>query len=319
MKRVLITGGSGTVGTAFIKEFYNKYHFISYSRNEKKQIALKRTFDDVELYLGSVEDQHGLINTFIKAKPDIVIHSAALKHVDTGEKQPAQTVKVNILGSLNVIEASRIANVPITIGISTDKACGSNSVYGYTKMLMERLFLEADDEKNRFVCCRFGNVAGSHGSVIPFWLNLAKANKPLQLTDPNMNRFMFAPRDSAHLIKKAIDLTKQELSSFILTKKIKSINMLDLAKYISSEVQIIGKRSGENLNETLIIQNEIPFTYVDKDYVLIKTHQNLHEENKLKCELSSLNADKMDQQEIHTLLSNVKEYLEMTLLSANEY
>src|SRR3989344_1696033 len=134
-KKVLITGGSGTVGISFIKEFYERYHFVSYSRNEKKQITLKRNFDDVKLYLGSVENRHELINAFIKIKPDIVIHAAALKHIETGEKQPSQTVKVNILGSLNVIEASRSAGVPVTIGISSDKACGSNKVYGYTKII----------------------------------------------------------------------------------------------------------------------------------------------------------------------------------------
>lgn len=318
MKKVLITGGSGTVGTAFIKEFYNTYQFISYSRNEKKQVSLKRNFEEVQVCLGSVEDKHDLINTFLKVKPDIVIHTAALKHVDTGEKQPAQAVKVNILGSLNVIEASRIADVPTTIGISTDKACSSTSVYGYTKSLMERLFLEADDEKNRFLCCRFGNVAGSHGSVIPFWFNLAKAKKPLLLTDPNMNRFMFSPRESAHLIHKAIEMVKEQRSGCILTKKIKSVNMLELAKCISPNIEIVGKRPGENLNETLVCNDEIPFTYDEGDYVSIKRHPNLGK-NRLMQELSSLTAKRTNQKEIRGLISSVEDYLNMTLLTANEY
>lgn len=318
MKKVLITGGSGTVGTAFIKEFYNLYHFISYSRNEKKQVSLKRSFENVELYMGSVEDKHDLINTFMKVKPDIVIHTAALKHVLTGEKQPAQAVKVNILGSLNVIEASRIADVPITIGISTDKVWGSNNVYGYTKIIMERLFLEADDEKNRFICCRFGNVAGSHGSVIPLWFRLAKENKPLRLTDENMNRFMFSPRDAAHLIHKAIEITEKHSGGCILTKKIKSTSLLELAKHISPHIEIIGIRSGENLNETLISTEELPFTYEEGDYVVIKTEEN-SKKNRLKKELNSLEAEKMTPQESANLIACAKEYFDTTMLAAREY
>lgn len=318
MKKVLITGGSGTIGTAFIKEFYNLYHFISYSRNEKKQVSLKRSFENIELYMGSVEDKHDLINTFIKVKPDIVIHAAALKHVETGEKQPSQAVKINILGSLNVIEASRIANVPITIGISTDKVCGSNNVYGYTKIIMERLFLEADDAKNRFICCRFSNVAGSHGSVIPLWFRLAKENKPLRLTDKNMNRFMFSPRDSAYLIHQAIDIAEKHQGGCILTKKIKSTSLLKLAKHISPNIEIIGMRAGENLNETLISAEELPFTYEEEDYIVIKTQENANG-NTLKKELNSFDSEKMTDQEATDLIANAKEYFDTTMLSAREY
>ncbi len=319
MKKVLITGGSGTIGTSFIKEFYDKYQFYSYSRNEKKQIALKRNFNKTHLYLGSVEDGHGLINTFLKIKPDIVIHAAALKHIDTGEKQPAQAVKINLLGSLNVIEASRIADVPITIGISSDKACLCNSVYGYTKNLMERMFMEADDEKNRFVCCRFGNVAGSHGSVIPYWVNLAKSNQSLPLTDPKMNRFMFSPVDAAYLIDKAIKITTEQAGGCILSKRVKSVNMWDLANYISTDVQVVGRRLGEKLNETLINIHELPYTYLDQDYIIIKLQKNNSKETRLSRELSSLNAEKMNKEEIKNLIEHVKIYLEKTLLSANEY
>ena len=318
MKKVLITGGSGTIGAAFIKEFYNLYHFISFSRNEKKQVALKRSFEQVELFMGSVEDKHELINTFIKVKPDIVIHAAALIHVLTGEKQPAQAVKINILGSLNVIEASRIANVPITVGISTDKVWGSNNVYGYTKIIMERLFLEADDEKNRFICCRLGNVAGSHGSVIPLWFRQAEEKKPLRLTDPHMNRFMFSPSDSAYLIQKAIEIIKIHRGGCIVVKKMKSISLLELTKHISDNVEVIGKRSGESLNETLISKEELPFTYEEDDYIVIKSQENLGK-NTLKKELNSLDAEKMSEKEASLLIANARKYFNTTMLVAREY
>lgn len=319
MKKVLITGGSGTIGSAFIKEFYQQYDFFSYSRNEKKQISLKRNFNKVELYMGAIEDGPSLINTFVKVKPDIVIHAAALKHIDTGEKQPALAVKINLLGSLNVIEASRIADVPLTIGISSDKACLSDSVYGYTKTLMERMFREANDARNRFVCCRFGNVAGSHGSVIPFWLNLANHHQALPLTNAKMNRFMFSPKDAAYLIDKAIHLVSQQNEGFILTKKIKAVNMADVARYISSNIEIVGERLGERLNETLVSQDELPHTYLDGEFIIMKFQPNSVITNQLSEELNSLNAEKMREEEIALLIQDVKSYLNQSLLVMNEY
>lgn len=304
MKRVLITGGSGTVGRAFIETYYERYQFISYSRNEKKQAALKSRFDKIELLMGSVEDRSDVINAFMKIKPDIVIHAAALKHIEIAEKQPAQAVKTNLFGSLNVIEASRNADVSITLGISSDKACLSNSVYGYTKSLMERIFLEADTKKNRFLCCRLGNVAGSVDSVIPFWFKMHNEKKPLPITDPKMNRFMLSPRECAFLAHKAIEIADSGQSGCVLLKKIKAVNMLDLAKHISSNIQIVGKRLGENLNETLVSEKELPFTYLDGRYVMIKTQKNPSGENQLQEKLTSLYAEKMDKIEISNLIAN---------------
>ena len=126
---------------------------------------MKRSFPQVEIILGSVEDKINLENAVLKVKPDIIIHAAALKHVDTSEKQPIEMVNSNIIGSKNIIEVSKKVNVPITIGISTDKACNPNNLYGYSKLIMERMFMEANNINNIFCCTRFGNVAGSNGSV----------------------------------------------------------------------------------------------------------------------------------------------------------
>ena len=190
MEKILITGGSGTVGSSFIKNNLKKYKIFSYSRNEKAQIALKRNFPEIDVILGSVEDKHDLNNAIAKVMPAIVIHAAALKHVDTAEKQPIEMVKSNIIGSKNIIEASKENNIPITIGISTDKACNPKNLYGYSKTMMEKMFLEANNSKNIFCCTRFGNVAGSSGSVIPFWLNCNKIKKALPITDIRMTRLM---------------------------------------------------------------------------------------------------------------------------------
>ena len=173
MKKIIITGGSGTIGKAFIKNF-PQYKYYNISRNENFIADLTRGYPHVENYVGNIEDKDFLIRTFKKIKPDIVIHTAAMKHINIAEENPIQACNVNVIGSLNVIHASIAANVPVTIGISTDKACSSESVYGDTKSLMEKCFMEANTKQNKFALCRFANVAHSNGSVLPFWLNLKK-------------------------------------------------------------------------------------------------------------------------------------------------
>lgn len=305
MKKVLITGGSGTVGSAFINTFYDRYAFVSYDRNKEKQLALKSIFPEIKLLTGSVENKEALIDAFIKTKPDIVIHAAALKYIDIAEKQPSLAIKINVLGSINVIEAARIANVSITIGISSDKACLSNSVYGHTKNLMEHLFLEANDEKNKFVSCRFCNVAGSYGSVVSRWLELKAANQALKITDPKMNRFMFLPKDAANLIQKAIEISEHNVHASIVVKKVKAVNMFDLARCISNNIEMIGKRAGERLNETLISADEIPFTKIENEYVLIQSQKNTMG-NLLDKELNSFDAEKMSANEMNDLIKNIE-------------
>ena len=126
-------------GINFIEFNINKYKIYSYSRNEKAQVALKRAYPSVEIILGSVEDKFNLENVIIKIKPDIIIHTAALKHVDSAEKQPLELVKSNIIGSKNIIDLSKGLNVPITIGISTDKACIPTNLYGYSKSIIKNV------------------------------------------------------------------------------------------------------------------------------------------------------------------------------------
>ena len=174
MEKIIITGGSGTVGESFISKNISKYEIYSYSRNEKAQVALKRLFPKVNIILGSVEDRYNLENAIRKVQPKIIIHAAALKHVDSAQKQPLELVKSNIIGSKNIIEIALKHEIPLTVGISTDKACDPQNLYGYSKKIMEQMFIEANNEVSKFCCTRFGNVAGSNGSVIPYWLNQKK-------------------------------------------------------------------------------------------------------------------------------------------------
>ena len=181
-EKILITGGTGVVGTAFIKKYYKDYKFYTISRGEQNIARLKDKFPDVNCMIGSINNLDQLINIFETIKPDIVIHAAALKHVNLAEVNPGQAVENNVIGSLNIIKASVRAEVPLTVGISTDKACAPENVYGYSKKMMERMFSECHNKKTKFICTRFANVSDCEGSVIPLWLNWSKANKPLSST-----------------------------------------------------------------------------------------------------------------------------------------
>tara|TARA_B100000768_G_C11276615_1_gene376308 strand:- start:1837 stop:2814 length:978 start_codon:yes stop_codon:yes gene_type:complete len=313
-KKIFITGASGTVGMAFIKEYYNLYNIYSYSRNEKSQVALKREFPNVEIIIGSIEDIHTLDCAIANLDIDIMIHAAALKHVDTAEKQPSQAIKINLLGTINVLEICQKYNIKKVIGISTDKACSPDNIYGMSKYLMEKLFEEYRSPNLNTVCCRFGNVAWSNGSVLPFWLNVKVSNKPLPITDINMTRLIFTSQDAARLINKSIILTDDLDSFFILSKKMKACKMLDLACLISVETTIIGLRPGEILSEDLISSKEVKYAYQlidDKaEYIVIikNSESNLLGE-KLTSPVNSITAEKMNKEEMIILLKDVKNHM----------
>ncbi len=301
-EKILITGGTGVVGTAFIKKYYKDYKFYTISRGEQNIARLKDKFPDVNCMIGSINNLDQLINIFETIKPDIVIHAAALKHVNLAEVNPGQAVENNVIGSLNIIKASVRAEVPLTVGISTDKACAPENVYGYSKKMMERMFSECHNKKTKFICTRFANVSDCEGSVIPLWLNWSKANKPLKLTDPKMNRLMFNTNEAAGLIQKAITLSSQYNEPFVLSKKMKTVNMLALAKSISSDIEEVGKRPGEKLNETLISKKELPYTKVIQDWIML--FDSIQPElTNLKEVLSSETATHMTTQEINKLIS----------------
>ena len=297
--KVLITGGTGTVGKALVKQNDNEY--ISISRNEENIANLKREYPNVKCYVGNIEDKSLLLRVFKEVKPDVVVHSAAMKHIDLMELNPIAGCNVNVMGSLNVVEASIINDVPITVGISTDKACLSESVYGASKYLMERVFMNTNTDDNRFSLTRFANVAHSAGSVLPFWLKLKKKGKPLKLTDSNMNRLIFTKEDAASLINRTIDFTKENGGGFVKSYKMKCVNMLDLAKVISDDIEIVGKRPGEKTDEDLISESEISNTFIYGDDIHIRMEKN-EGNNKLSEPYNSVSAEKMTEEEMEKLV-----------------
>ena len=297
--KILITGGTGTVGRSLIKQ--NNHEYISVSRNERNIAELKRDFPNVKCYVGNIEDKGLLLRVFKDVKPDVVVHSAAMKHIDLMEQNPIAGCNVNVLGSLNVVEASIINEIPITIGISTDKACLSESVYGSSKYLMERVFMNSNNDTTKFSLTRFANVAHSNGSVLPFWLRLKKEGKPLKLTDPNMNRLIFTKNDASDLINRTIDFTKENGGGFVKSYKMKCVNMLDLAKVISDDIEIVGKRPGEKTDEDLISEREIARTFVYGDDIHIRMDEN-EGDNKLDRPYNSASAEKMTEEEMRELV-----------------
>ena len=298
--KVLITGGTGTVGKSLVKQNNNEY--ISISRNEENITNLKREYPNVKCYVGNIEDKSLLLRVFKEVKPDVVVHSAAMKHIDLMEQNPIAGCNVNVMGSLNVVEASIINDVPITIGVSTDKACLSESVYGASKYLMERVFMNVNnDDATRFALTRFANVAHSAGSVLPFWLKLKSEGKPLKLTDPEMNRLIFTKEDAADLINRTIDFTQKYGGGFVKSYKMKCVNMLDLAKVISDDIEIVGKRAGEKTDEDLISEREISRTFIYDDDIHIKTQKNT-EFNKLSKPYNSASAEKMTKEDMEKLV-----------------
>ena len=297
--KVLITGGTGTVGKSLIKLNDNEY--INVSRNEEKIAELKREYPSVKSYVGNIEDKGLLLRVFKDVKPDVVVHAAAMKHIDLMETNPIAGCNINVMGSLNVVEASIINDVPITIGVSTDKACLSESVYGASKYLMERVFMNSNNDINRFALTRFANVAHSNGSVLPFWLKLREEGKPLKLTDPDMNRLIFTQEDAANLINRTIKFTKENGGGFVKSYKMKCVNMLDLAKFISDDVEIVGKRPGEKTDEDLISEREITRTYIHGDDIHIRMEENKGD-NKLTEPYNSKSAPKMTTLEMRDLV-----------------
>lgn len=307
MKKVLITGGVGTVGTAFFKKYYDLFEFYSYSRNEAQIVELKRSYPKVNCIIGDILNLDNMTNVFERVKPDLVIHAAALKHVNLAEKNLSRTIEINVIGSLNVVRASVRAKVPVTIGISTDKACSPTSVYGYSKRLMELLFKEHFNDTTKFVCSRFANVASSNGSVIPFWKQLAEKGEPLKLTDERMNRLMFSGDDAAELIFEAYQYSLKATKPFVLSSIMKSVKMLDLAKsmhdhyQIKEDIKIVGLRPGEKLNETLVSTEELNDAFLTDNDKYIMLYSEEFGNRKLSGELNSETAEFMNAEELRGL------------------
>jgi len=266
-KSILITGGTGSFGNTFIPmtlEKYNPKQIVIYSRDEMKQWEMAQKFEDdsrVKFVIGDVRDKEHLSRTLNGI--DYVVHAAATKIVPTAEYNPFECVKTNINGATNLIDACIDRGVKGVVALSTDKASNPINLYGATKLASDKLFVAgnayAGNHETRFSVVRYGNVMGSRGSVIPFFIKLKETGE-LPITDPKMTRFMISLEEGVELVWHAFDDMQ---GGEIYVKKISSMNILDIARAVSQEAshRIIGIRPGEKIHEQMIGPEDAPHTY----------------------------------------------------------
>lgn len=253
--KYLITGGSGSLGEGLLGRLKGDIRVLS--RSEKGQIPLKDKYPNVEFVLGDVRDYHA-VRDAVKGV-DVVIHAAAFKFLDLAEKQARECALTNVMGSINIIDAAKDEGVKKVLGISTDKVAYARNVYGCTKHIMEKLFMEANrNSKTKFSCVRYGNVIGTTGSVYTIWEKQLAQNKPLTVTDERMRRFFFYLHDALDLVEYAL---KRMKGGEIFIQKMPSYNLLEEARKLSEDITITGMRPGEKLFETLVADYEgVEFT-----------------------------------------------------------
>ena len=262
---ILITGGTGSLGKALITELLansGARKIAIYSRDELKQLQLKNYFNNdqrLRWFLGDIRDQQRLSRAMHGI--DFVIHAAALKQVDTGEYNPMEFIKTNVLGSQNVIEASIDAKVKKVVALSTDKASSPINLYGATKLTADKLFVAANNYSQgygtSFAVVRYGNVMGSRGSVIPFFQDLVSKGKPLPITDFRMTRFWISLAEAVNFVLDSFSIMQ---GGELYVPRIPSMKILDLARAIgpNSELVEIGTRPGEKLHEEMISAEDSP-------------------------------------------------------------
>lgn len=282
-KSILITGGTGSFGnyfTKYILEHYNPRKIIIYSRDEFKQFEMKNRFkqheDKLRFFIGDVRDAKRLKRAFEEV--DYVIHAAAMKQVPACEYNPLEAVNTNINGAANVIDAALDSNVEKVVALSTDKAVNPINLYGGTKLVSDKLFIAANaysgTKKTRFSIVRYGNVAGSRGSVIPFFQKLiADGCQELPITDLRMTRFWISLKEGVQLVIKALN-EAQGGETFI--SKIPSFKVTDLAKALlpSATLTEVGIREGEKLHEIMVTREDSMHTYEYDRYFIIYPHMD---------------------------------------------
>ena len=281
-KTILITGGTGSFGHKFVEKIlvkYNPKRIIIYSRDEFKQDnmakELKRKFPEkyrtLRFFIGDVRDKERLYRAFKNV--DYVIHAAAMKQVPACEYNPFEAIKTNIHGAQNIVDAAIDTGVKKVVALSTDKAVNPINLYGGTKLVSDKLFIAGNaysgGQGTIFSIVRYGNVAGSRGSVIPFFKSLIeKGEKVLPITDCRMTRFWITLDEGVELVFKAL---KESRGGETYISKIPSFKITDLAEAINpgGDIREIGIREGEKLNEVMITKDDSRMTYeYDKHYII---------------------------------------------------
>jgi len=276
-KTILITGGTGSFGQKFTEIIFEKYSpkkIIIFSRDEFKQSEMSKKFADpkfnIRYFLGDIRDKDRLERAFEGV--DYVVHAAALKQVPALEYNPMEAVKTNILGAHNIADVAIDKNIAKVIALSTDKAVNPINLYGATKLVAEKIFIDANaygGNRTKFSVVRYGNVVASRGSVIELFLKLKRRNAAeFPITDEKMTRFWMTLDESAELVLKAL---KEAAGGEILIPKIPSMKIADLARAIDPKCafKVVGIRPGEKINEVLISEDEARRTKIFDDVYAI--------------------------------------------------
>lgn len=327
-KTILITGGTGSLGKA-LTSYFLKFQpgikkLIIFSRDEQKQFQMaqefpENEFPEIRYFIGDVRDSDRLIRAFNGV--DIVIHAAAMKHVHLAEYNPDECIKTNIGGAQNVINAALKTSVSKVVALSTDKACAPINLYGATKLTSDKLFVAANNIRGnnpiKFSVVRYGNVMGSNGSVIPFFMKKRIEGK-LPITDPNMTRFNISLQGGVDMVIHAIE---NAWGGEIFVPKIPSYRITDVATAIAPncEIEVIGIRPGEKIHEEMITSSDSFYTYdLGKYYTILPAITNFD----INEYVDKLGAKKVDEgfnydsgtnsewETIQSLKSLIKEHLD---------
>ena len=275
-QNILITGGTGSFGKKFLKMTLKKYNpkkIVIYSRDEMKQWELSQEYKDekrLRFFIGDVRDKDRLNRSLDGI--DYVVHAAAMKIVPTAEYDPFEAVKTNIIGAMNVIDNCISRNIKKVVALSTDKAVNPVNLYGSTKLAADKLFIAGNTyssfNRTKFSIVRYGNVMGSRGSIIPFFLTQNKEENFFTITDKKMTRFMTNLESAVKLVWDAFDDMQ---GGEIYVQKNPSANILDIAKAINpnKKIKFIGVRPGEKINEIMISKDDSQHTYSYNNYYKI--------------------------------------------------
>jgi len=282
-KTILVTGGTGSFGKKFLEMVLDRYtpnRIIIYSRDEFKQSVMKdefqkkRDMSKVRFFIGDVRDKDRLYRAFDQV--DYVIHAAAMKQVPTCEYNPFEAIKTNIHGAQNVIDAAIDRRVKKVVALSTDKAVNPINLYGGTKLVSDKLFISANAyskiSNTKFSVVRYGNVAGSRGSVIPVFNNLIeKGETELPITDPRMTRFWIKLEQGVELVFKALE---ESNGGETYISKIPSFLIIDLAEAMlpGAKIKEVGIREGEKLHEVMVTKDDSTHTYEYEKHYIIYPH-----------------------------------------------
>lgn len=265
-KKILITGGTGSLGKKLVERLMDSNTVIIYSRDEGKQASIFNNNNNVIKVIGDIRDYSKLNVTLQIHKPDYIIHAAALKRIDDMEFYPDECIKTNINGSENVARAAINNNIEKCILVSTDKACLPVNVYGSSKFIAERIFTNYDYNSSStiFSSVRYGNVIASRGSFIPLWIDKIKNNETLPLTSKDMTRFLFTLDDAVETVLQSLwhsvggEVFIPQLNSFKITTVLDAVSSIANKE---ADINLIGLRPGEKLHEDMLAKTELDFTY----------------------------------------------------------